>query len=172
MSLNGQFSCVTPGWASVLISVWVSLWDHCMVWGLSLHDSHKFLSHLRKPKPTRRSLVLFLQSKALMYFPHFYPDKFYKGSQIEGKCQISLLLNHSAKTIQSPTMERPENLSAETRVFLDFFQSRRPYSVPFHWVGNSPGIFQPAPHPVSFDWNFLTGIPQYLFTEPHSLSRP
>ena len=26
-----------------------------------------------------------------MYFPHFYPDKFYNGSQIEEKCQISLL---------------------------------------------------------------------------------
>ena len=169
MSLNGQFSCVTPGWASVLISVWVSLWDHCMVWGLSLHDSHKFLSHVRKPKLTKRSLVFFLQSKALMYFPHFYPDKFYKGSQTEGMCQISLLLNHSAKTIQSPTMECPEHLSAKTRVFLDFFQSRPPYSVPFQWVGNSPGIFQPAPHPVSFDW---VGIPLYLSTESHSLSRP
>ena len=32
-------------------------------------------------------------------------DKFYNGSQIEEKCQMSLLLNHSAKTIQSPTME-------------------------------------------------------------------
>ena len=104
-----------------------------------------------------------------LHSPHFYPDKFCDGSQIEGKCQISLLLNHSAKTIQSPTMERPEHLSAETQVFLDFFQSRPPYSVPFHWVGNSPGIFQSAPHPVSFDW---VGIPQYLSTKPHSLSRP
>ena len=56
-----------------------------------------------------------------MYFPHFYPDKFYKGNQIEGKCQISLLLNHLAKAIQSPTMERPQHLSAETQVFLIFF---------------------------------------------------
>ena len=35
------------------------------------------------------SLVPFLQSKALMYFPHFYPDKFYNGSQIGEKCQNS-----------------------------------------------------------------------------------
>ena len=48
-----------------------------------------------------------------MYFPHFYTDKFYKGNQIEEKCQISLLLNNSAKTIQSPTMEQPWHLSAE-----------------------------------------------------------
>ena len=158
-----------PGWASVLINVWFFLWDHCMVWGLSLHHSLKFLSHLRKTKLTRRSLVLFLQSKALMCFPHFYPEKFYKVSQIEGKYQITLLLNQSTKTIQSSTMEWPQHLSAETRVFLDFFQSRPPYSVPFHWMGNSPDIFQPAPHPVSFDW---VRIPQYLCTEPHALSRP
>ena len=68
-----------------------------------------------------------------MYFPHFYPDKFYKGSQIEEKCQISLLLNHSAKTIQSPTIERPQHLSAEPQVVLDFFfPIEPPYPVPFH----------------------------------------
>ena len=44
-----------------------------------------------------------------------------------------------------------------------------PYPVPFHWVDNSPGIFQPAPFPVSFAW---VGISWYLSTEPHSLSRP
>ena len=38
--------------------------------------------------------------------------------------------------------------------------------VPFHWVGNSLGIFQSVPHPVSFDW---VGISQYLSTEPHSV---
>ena len=96
-----------------------------------------------------------------MYFPHFYPDKFYKGNQIEGKCQISLLLNHLAKAIQSPTMERPQHLSAETQVFLNFFPIEPPYPVPFHWVSNSPGIFQLPPHPVSFDW---VGIPQYLLS--------
>ena len=149
-SLNDQFSCVTPGWASVLINVWVSLWDHCMVWGVGLDHSHEFLSHLRKPKPTRRSLVFFLQSKALMYFPHFYPDKFYKGSQIEGKCQISLLLNHSAKTIQSPTMECPEHLSAETRVFLDFFPINTPLLSTFPLGGQ-------------FSWHLSVGPPPSIF---------
>ena len=85
----------------MLINEWVSLWDHCTIRGLGPHHSCKFLSHLRKPKLAQRSLVPFLQSKALMYFPHFYPDIFYNGSQIEKKCQISLLLNHSAKTMQS-----------------------------------------------------------------------
>ena len=88
---------------------------------LGLHHSHKFLSHLRKLKLARRHLVSFLQSKALKYFPHFYPDKFYNDSQIEEKCQISLLLNYSAKTTQSPTTEQPQHFSAEPRVFLDFF---------------------------------------------------
>ena len=96
-----------------------------------------------------------------MYFPHFYSDKFYKGSQIEEKCQISLLLNRSAKTIQSPTTEQPRHLSAEPQVFLDFFPIEPPYPLPFHWVGNSPGIFQPAPHLASFD---CVGIPQYLLS--------
>ena len=89
--------------------------------GLGSQHSGKFLSHLRKTKLARRSLVPFVQSKALMYFSHFYPDKFYNGSQIEEKCQTSLLLNHSAKTIQSPTLEQPRNLSVRSQVFLNFF---------------------------------------------------
>ena len=125
--LNGQFLCATPGRASILINEWVFLCDHCTVWGLGLQHSRKFLSHLRKPKPAGRSLVPFLQSKALIYFLHFYPDKFHNGSQIEEKCQISLLLNHSAKTIQSPTMEPPQHLSAKPQVFLDFFPIEPPY---------------------------------------------
>ena len=43
-SLNGQFLCATPRRASILINEWVSLCDHCVVWGLGLHHSHKFLS--------------------------------------------------------------------------------------------------------------------------------
>ena len=57
-------------------------------------------------------MTLFFRAK-LIYFPHFYPDKFYNGSQIEEKCQISLLLNHSVKTIQSPITDRTQHLSAE-----------------------------------------------------------
>ena len=141
-----------------------------MVWGLGLHHSCKFFSHLWRPKPARRRLVLFLWTKALPYSPHFYPDKFYNGSRIEGKCQISLLLNHSANTIQSTTMEWPWHLSAEPWVFFDFFPPvEPPYPVPFHWVGNSPGAFQPVPYPVSFVW---VGISQYLSTESHSVFRP
>ena len=100
--LNGQSLCETPGPASISINEWVSLWDHCTVRGLGPHHTHQFLNHLRKPKPARRSLLPFLQSKALMYFPHFYPDKFYNGSQTEERCQMSLLLKHSAKTIRVP----------------------------------------------------------------------
>ena len=97
-----------------------SPWDHCTVRGLCLHHSCKFLSHLRKPKLAQRSLVPFLQSKALMYFPHFYPDIFYNGSQIEKKCQISLLLNHSAKTMQSLQWSNL-GIFQLSPLFLDFF---------------------------------------------------
>ena len=98
-SLNGQFLSATLGWASVFINEWVSLWDRCMGWGLGSHHSSKFLSHLTTPKSARRSIVTFLQSKALVYSPHFYPDKFYKGSWFEEKRPISLLPNHSTKPL-------------------------------------------------------------------------
>ena len=142
---------MTPGRASILINEWVSLWDHCTIRGLGPHHSCKFLSHLRKPKLAQRSLVPFLQSKALMYFPHFYPDIFYNGSQIEKKCQISLLLNHSAKTMQSLQWSDLSIFQLSPGYSSIFFQSSPPYPVPFHWMGNSPGIFQPAPHQGSFD---------------------
>ena len=158
-----------PGLASILINEWVSLWDHCTVWGLGLHHSCKFLSHLRKLKLAGRSLVSFFQSKTRMYFPHFYPDKFYKGSQIEEKCQISLLLNHSVKTIQSPTTAWPQYLSAEPWVFLNFFTIEPPLPSTFSLCGQFSWHLQPAPHPESFDW---VGIPWYLSTEHHSVSRP
>jgi len=161
-SLNGQFLCATPGWASILINECVSLWAHWTMWGLGLHHSHKFLSHLRKPKPAGRSLVPFLHNKALMYFPHFYPDKFYKGSQIEEKCQIRLLLNRLSKTIQSPTMEGPGHLSAEHQVFLDFFPNRAPLPTTFPLGGQCSWHPSASPLPsifwlggnssVSFNW--------------------
>ena len=90
--LNAQFLCATSRQASILINEWVSLWDYCMGWGWGLHHSRKFLSHVRKRKLARRSLVPFLQNKALTYFPHFHPDKSYDGSQIEEKHQISLFI--------------------------------------------------------------------------------
>ena len=116
----------------------------------------------------------------------FYPDKSYNGSQIEGKCQISLLLNHLAKTIQSPKMEQPQHLSVRPQVFLNFFPNwalSRP--VPFHWVAIALASFSQPHHPppqlltpsifwlggnisVSFDW---VGISQYLSAELHSVSR-
>ena len=82
-------------------------------------------------------------------------------------------LNHLTKTATAeiPKTERPQHLSAEPRVCLEFFPQLNPppHPVPFHCVGNSPGIFQPAPHAVSFDW---VGISQYLSTKPYSVSRP
>ena len=54
-------------------------WEDPLEKEMASHSS-KFLSHLTTPKSARRSIVTFLQSKALVYSPHFYPDKFYKGS--------------------------------------------------------------------------------------------
>ena len=108
-----------------------------------------------------------------MYFPHFYSDKFYKGNQIEEKCQISLLLNKSAKTIQSPTMELPQHLSVGPRVFFDFFPNRVPLLSTFP-VGGKFWHLSASPLPSIFGGNshLWVGIPQYLSTEPHSVSRP
>ena len=145
-----------PGRTSVLINEWVSLWDHCTVGGLGLHHSRKSLSHLRKLKPAR-SLVLFLQSKALMYFLHFYPDKFYNGSQTGEKSQMGLLLNHSAKTIQSPTMERPRHFSAKPWVFLDFFPIEPPYRyLSTGWAILLASFSQPPTQYLLTGWEFLS----------------
>ena len=160
-SLNGQFLCVTPGQASILINEWVSLWDHCTVWRLGLHHSRKFLSHLRKPKLAGRSLVPFLQSKALMYFPHFYPDKFYNGSQIEEKCQISLLTTQPRQlsALQRSNLGIYQPSPGYSLIFF-FFQSIPPYPVPFHWMGNSSGIFQPPPtQHLLTGWGFFSIFP-------------
>ena len=90
-SLNFQFLSTTPQRVCILVNERLSQCDHCTVWGLGLHHFRKFLSQQRKPKLAGRSLVPFLQSKVLMNFSHVYTDKFYNGSQIEEKCQISLL---------------------------------------------------------------------------------
>ena len=61
-----------------------------------------------------------------MYFPHFYPDKFYNGSQIEEKCQISLLTT------------QPRQLSALQRSNLGIYQPSPGYSLIFFFFSRSP----------------------------------
>ena len=124
---------------------------------VDLHHSHKFLSRRRKWKPARRWLVSFLWSKALKYFPHFYPDKFYNDSQIEEKCQISLLLNHSAKTIQSLTTEQPQHLSAKpgySSIFSQLSPSIQYLST--RWAILLASFSQHATHYVLTGWEFLS----------------
>ena len=94
---------------------------------------------MRKLYLAGRSLVPILWSKALIYSPHFYLNKVYKGSRTEAKYQINLLPNHSAKTTKSPTTERPQHLSVvsifQPPVFLDFFSIEPPpFPVHLHWV--------------------------------------
>ena len=126
---------------------------------VDLHHSHTFLSHLRKSKPAERSLLPFLQSKALIYFPHFYPGKFYNGNKIEENCQISLLLNHSAKTTQSPTTERPLHLSAEPRAqgFPWFFSQLSPPTqyLSTGWAILLASFSQPLTLYLLTGWEFL-----------------
>ena len=122
--LHGQFLYANSRQASILISEWVSLWDHCMVWGL--RKSVRSVSYLTtQPRP-------------------FSP------------------LKQSDLGIIQPSPRYSSN----------FFPNKPSPPVPFHWVGCSPGIFQPSPspaHPVSFDWVVIS---RYLSTEPSSVSRP
>ena len=106
----------------------------------------------------------------LSYFPHFYPDKFYNGSQIEEKGQISLLLNHLAKTIQSSTTERPQHLSAEPQVFLDFFpQLNMPTQfLSIGWAILLASFSQPPMQYLLTEWEFS----RCASTKPYSVSRP
>ena len=76
---------------------------------------------MRKPKLTKRSLVFFLQSKALMYFPHFYPNKFYEDRQIEEKCVRSA----------SYLTTQPRPYSPLQWSVLSIFQPRPGYSLIF-----------------------------------------
>ena len=127
-------------------------------------------------------MSLFFRAK-LSYIPYFYPDKFYNGSQIEEKCQISLLLNHLAKTIQSSTMEQPQPSPRYSSIF--FLQSRPPiqyfstgWAIPLASFSQIPtqylltgweflGIFQPSPtQGLDHEWvcpgYFTRPPPQYL----------
>ena len=112
------------------------LWDNCMVWGLALHHFYKFLSHLRKLKMTGRTLAPFLWSKAAIYSPHFYANKFYKGSQTEEKCQISLLPKHFRQDYSG---------LLQLRKLWYFSTSPTPQYLPIEWVFLGwaiPSIFQ------------------------------
>ena len=154
--LNGQFLCATPGWASILINKWVSLWHHCTVWELHLHHSRKFLSHLRKPKPAGRSLVCFLQSKALMYFPHFYPYKFYNGSQTEEKCpEASQPLSQDHSVLYNGATSVSFNQAPGIPWF--FFSNQAPHTqyLSTEWVIPLASLSQPPNQDLLPGWEFL-----------------
>ena len=135
---------------------------------LGLHHSHKFLSHPRKPKWPGGVLSFFFRAKLSCIFLTFILTN-------------SIMVIKLRKTVRSASYltTRPRPLNPLQRSNLSIFQLspgfsliffpiEPSYPVPFHWVGNSSGIFQPAPHPVSFDW---VRISLYLSTEPYSLSR-
>ena len=91
-----------------------------------------------------------LQARVLEWGAISLSRKFSNGSQIEGKCQISLLLNHLAKTIQSSTMERPPHLSAKPWVFLDFFHNQPLLPSTFPLGGQFPWHLSASPPPSIF----------------------
>ena len=95
-------------------------------------------------------MSLLFRAKPSCIFLTFILTNSIMVSQIEEKCQISLLLNHSAKTVQSPTTEQPWHLSAKPQGFLDFFLNRAPLpstfplGVQFSWQLSAsplPSIF-------------------------------
>ena len=76
-----------------------------------------------------------------MYFPHFYPDKFYNGSQIEEKCQISLLTT------------QPRQLSALQRSNLGIYQPSPGYSLIFFFFSVDPPLPSTFPLDGQFSWH-------------------
>ena len=161
-SLNGQFLCETPGQASILISEWVSLWDHCMVWGLGPHHSHKFLQ-------PGEVLSLFFRAKLSCIFFTFILKNSTKAIKLRKSVRSASYLTTQPRPFSPLQWSNLGIFQSGPKYSSIFFPIKPPYPVPFTWVGNSSGIFQPAPHPVSLGW---VGLPQYLSTEPHSVSRP
>ena len=105
-----------------------------------------------------------------MYFPHFYPDKFYNGQSNWGKSVRSASYLTTQPRPFSPLQWSNLGIfQPSPRDSLIFFSIEPPYPVLFHLGCNSPGSFQPARYPVSFAW---VGLSLYLSTESHSLSRP
>ena len=164
---------MTLGWTSALINERVSLWDHCTVWWLGLHHSHKLLSHLRKLNWPGGVLSIFFRGKLSFIFLTFILTNSIMTVKLKKSVRSTSYLTTQPSLFSILQQSNLGIFQLSPGYPLFFSQLSYPppphYPVPFPWVGNSPGIFQPAPYPISFAW---VGISQYLSAEPHSVSRP
>ena len=149
-----------------LVNEWVSLWDHCTVWGLCLHHSCNFFSCLRKPT--------FLQSKVLISSqiltnsikaaelrrrkwqptPVFLPGESQgrgtRWAEVYGVAQSRTQLKRLSSSSSSQISLLPNHSDKTVSYNLEnsevFQSSLSPQYLSPGWV--FPGNFQPAPPPT------------------------
>lgn len=158
--VHGQFLSTTLGQASVLINDWDTLWDHCTVWELGLHNSCKFFSHLRKPYQSWGVLSLLFGAK-LSYIFTFIPTNSIKSA----KLRESIWSASSSTTQKRPLsllQPKKKNLVSFNRnhplppypspgwIFPSIFQLSPTQYLSIGWV--VPAIFHPFHPPVSSTW--------------------
>ena len=132
----------------VLINEWVSLWDHWTIWGLSLHHSCKFLSHLRNLQPAMRNLVPFLWSERNIFT--FILTNSIKAADLQKSIRSGSYLTTQHRPL---SFLKRSNLLIfqESCVFLRIFQPN-PIQDP-GWVRIAVfQLFPSLPIPISFNW--------------------
>ena len=155
-----------PRRASILINECVSLWDHCMVWGLGLHHSVNFSVTRENQNRLRGVLCLSFRAKlscAILTF--ILTDSIMAAKLRESVRPASYLAT------------QPTPFSALQQSDLSILQPSPRYSSIFSQLSSSTQYLSTGwaillasfSQPVSFDWVRLS---RYLSTEPHSVSRP
>ena len=155
----------------VLINEWVSLWDHWTIWGLSLHHSCKFLSHLRNLQPAMRNLVPFLWSERNIFT--FILTNSIKAADLQKSIRsgsylttqhrlLNLLQRSNLGVFQQRSGDSSVGISRYllTGWVFPWLSVNQPLSVSYNWEGVFLGILQPSPTqcldcgwaPVFFNW--------------------
>lgn len=119
---------------------------------IGLHRSWNFLRPWENRSRLGESLSFSLEQAHIL--SSRLPRQILQRQSNWGKVVGRPLPNHSAKTTQSPTTERPQHLSAEPPVFLDFFNITPLPPVSFHWVGILHFFRQSSTQYLSHGWNF------------------
>ena len=125
-----------------LMNWWVSLWDHCMLWGLGLHYSCRFLS-TEKTKTSQEESCPFHQSEAFIYFP-FIPTNSIKAVNLK-------------KSVRSISY-----LTTQPRPFIPLKQSNLSIFQPSSGHSSIFSIETPPPQYLSSGWI----IPLASFSQP------
>ena len=138
----------------------VSLWDHCMVWGFCLHYC-KFLSCLRKQQAAGRSLIPFLQSKALSNILTFIPTNAMEADQLRKSIRSALYPTTQYRPLSLIQLSKPWYYSTSTFPYPSVFLLSDYSLVSFNQASSNifqlseylPDIFQPPPpHTVFQLW--------------------